>query len=105
MNILLCTLGDTAGVIIQGNCYNATGTIQLVQMSMNDPSSLKALLPAVLLRLPSSPSTSSDHFLVWFGVEVVRELGAPTPTWEGVETKAGILESRSWQRVLETPGA
>jgi len=32
---------------------------QSLQRSMNDPSALKALLPAVLLRLPSSSASST----------------------------------------------
>ena len=47
----------------------------LIQRSMNDPSALKALLPAVLLRFFSSWSNSADTFLLWSGVEVAsREL-------------------------------
>ena len=47
----------------------------LIQRSMNDPSALKALLPAVLLRFFSSSSNSADTILLWSGVEVAsREL-------------------------------
>ena len=75
-----------------------------IQRSMNDPSALKALLPAVSLRFLSSSPNSADTFLLWSGVEVAsRELSEP-PLRAGVESTAGFLDAQSWRGVLATPG-